>query len=426
MRLAGGWGAALVSALILSAVLAAPLASPEPAVLAGAVSPSPTTNPLTGPADQGGRPTAGEQRPAFPHWPPAAWQAGAPRPVHLDTLAGHDTRKMQAALDRARADLGLYALTLGVAVDDLGYWAGASGVALDGVTPLDGDSPVAIASITKTFTAALVLQLVDKGRLGLDDRVAPLLPGLDLSPAITVRQLLGHTSGIADLLAPMREPMSAEPERRWSGSEVIERLGGPWFTPGAAYAYSNSNYVILGLLLERVYERPFPQLLERHLLRPLHLDETGVIATRHAPSLMPPSWASAFGTSGNMYSSPSDLLEWAAALYGGRVLRPESMAEMLRFNHEDYGLGAELVRLGGRTGVGHSGLLRGFTSLLVHLPREGVTLAIVGVWQGFDPAGALTYARRGRPSILDVALRAAGVHVERSPSPSPTPAAPGG
>jgi D-alanyl-D-alanine carboxypeptidase len=422
LRLAGGWGAALVSALLLSAILAAPMASPEPAVLAGAVSPSPRSAEAAS-SPPGTALLPGETLPGFPHWPPAG--AGSARPVRMVELGGETATALQQALDRARTEQGLYSLAAGIAIDGRAYWAGASGVALDGVTPLDGNSPFAIASITKTFTAALVLQLVEDGRLELDDSVAAHLPEVGLAPEITVRDLLQHTSGLADLLAPMREPMAADPERRWTGAEVIARLGSRWFAPGADYAYSNSNYVLLGMLVERVHGVPFEQVLERRLLRPLDLDETGVLLDPDAPPLMPPAWASAFGTSGNMYSSASDLLEWALALYGGRVLQPGTLAEMLRFNEDDYGLGSEAIRLGDRVGVGHSGLLRGFTSLVVHLPGERVTLALIGTWQGFDPAGALTHSRNGQPSLLDLALDAAGVP-RSTASPTPSAAPPGG
>jgi D-alanyl-D-alanine carboxypeptidase len=299
-------------------------------------------------------------------------------------------------------------------------------VALDGVTPLDGDSPFAIASITKTFTATLVMQLVERGRIGLDDPVSAYLPEIAAVEGVTVRQLLQHTSGLADLLIPMREPMAGDPQRVWTGAEVLDRLGGPWWSPGAAYGYSNTNYVILGMLVERVYGHPFNEVLERHLLRPLGLDETGPLLSADAPPLMTPAWASAFGTSGNMYSSASDLVEWGLALYGGRVVQPETLQLMMGFNADDYGLGTEVIHLGDREGIGHSGLLRGFTSVLVQLPEEGVTIALIGNWQGFDPVGALMHARGSRPSILDVAFDAAGVPRATRPGATPTPAPPGG
>ena len=407
MRLAGGWGVALVAALILSVFLAAPLVSPKPELLAGAVSSSPRAA-VRPPAVPVPEPLPGETRPAFPHWPPAAWRSGPAGEVRFSDLPDDSAVALQQALDRVRQGLGLQAMTVGLAVDGQEYWAGASGIALDGVSAIDGDSPFVIASITKTFTAALVMQLVEAGRLSLDQEVAPLLPDVGVARGITIRQLLGHTSGIADLLAPMRKPMTDHPARHWRAEEVMARLGDPWFAPGATYAYSNSNYVLLGLLVERTYGRPFADVLERHLLRPLHLDETGVLLGRGAPKLMSRSWASAFGTSGYMYSSASDLLEWGTALYGGRVLDAETLQQMVVFNRDEYGLGTELIHLGKRSGVGHSGLLRGYTSLLVHLPKEKMTLVVIGAWQGFDPRGALLYEQtKADASILEVALQVA-------------------
>ena len=417
--MAGGWGAALVAALLLSAILAAPLAAPDPAPVAGAV---PTARPTLSAAPL--PPIPGDTQPALPRWPSA--RAGTVGAVELGDVGSQTAAQLRRALDRARAELGLYSLALGVSIDGRVGWSGASGVALDGATPLDGDSPFAIASITKTFTATLVLEAVERGRIGLDDPVSDYLPRLKAVRGVTVRQLLQHTSGIADLLHPMREPMDANPDRTWTGAEVIDHLGGRWFSPGAAYGYSNSNYVLLGMLVERIYGHDFNEVLRRHLLRPLDLDETGSLLDPDAPALMPRSWASAFGTSGNMYASVSDLVDWAMALYGGRVLAPETLVAMTTFNRDDYGLGTEAIRLGSRTGIGHSGLLRGFTSVLVHLPEENITIALVGTWQGFDPGGALLHSRNGKPSILDVILVAAGYPPEPAASATPTPAPPGG
>jgi CubicO group peptidase (beta-lactamase class C family) len=405
VRVAGGWGVALVAALVLSIFLSAPLA-PDPAVLAGAVSPTPNAA-LDTPIGADLPPPPTEVRPPFPHWPPAAWHTGPAGAVRFTQLPASSGAQLQAAVDRAREGLGLMALTVGVAVDGRSYWAGASGVAMDGATALDGDSPFAIASITKTFTAALIMELVERGRLSLDTEVATVLPEVAVPAGVTIRHLLEHTSGIADLLAPMRKPMEARPGHRFTSEAVIGRLPKPWFSPGANFGYSNSNYVLLGMVVERLYDRPFEDVLRRHLLRPLHLDETGVLLADGAPRLMTPSWASAFGTSGNMYSSASDLLEWGTALYGGRVLDADTVQQMVVFNDEDYGLGTELIHLRKRSGVGHTGLLRGYTSMLVHLPRERITLAVIGAWQGFDPRYAVLYQEEKAPSVLDVAVRVA-------------------
>ena len=155
---------------------------------------------------------------------------------------------------------------------------------------------------------------------------------------------------------------------------MIGSVPGPWFAPGASWAYSNTNYVLLGMIIERVSGQPFATLLHAPA-RPAGSEATGVLLGAGAPPLMAPSWASAFGTSGDMYASPHDLLRWGDALYGGSILSRRAMAQMLDFERHTcppgaYGMGAERIKVGEATGYEHSGLLRGFTSLMVHLPRR--------------------------------------------------------
>lgn len=407
MRLAAGWGAALAATLLLSFILAAPTTAPDAGV-------AERTPPAT-PPGASTLPYADDDLPGIPHWPPQGGGGGSDDARH-QPLPEDLGAELAAALDRARSAYGLDVLALGVRLDD-GSWTGASGLARDGETPLTGDSPFGIASITKTFTATVILQLVEEGSLALDDEVAPLLPGAQIPAGVTVQQLLSHTSGIADLLSPMRSLMKADPSRTWTGPEVLARLGAPRFAPGSDYAYSNSNYVILGMLVERVTGQPYEDVLARRLLEPLGLDDTGVLTAPDAPPLMTRSWASAFGTSGYMYSSVADLLDWSDALYGGHLLRRSSLARMLAFSEDGYGLGAQRIEVGGWTGYGHSGLLQSFTSLLVRLPDQDVTIAVIGTWQGFEPAALLTRQVDGQPAILDIALAAAGVPL---PTASPT------
>lgn len=409
MRLAGGWAVALVAVLLLSMILAAPTTAPGPVVADNDATPTARPSP--------GSTYADGDLPGIPHWPPQSGGGGAAAAARRQPLPANVDAELAAALDRARAAYGLSVLALGVRVAD-GSFTAVSGLARDGVTPLDGDAPFGIASITKTFTASIVLQLVEEGSLALDDEVAPLLPEVAIPDGVTVEQLLSHTSGIADLLAPMREPMKADPGRIWTGPEVLARLGAPRFAPGTDYAYSNSNYVVLGLLIERITGHAFADELTGRLLEPLGLDATGILTTDGAPPLMTPSWASAFGTSGFMYASVGDLLDWSDALYGGHVLRRASLARMLTFGEDGYGLGAQRIDVGALTGYGHSGLLQSFTSLLVRLPREDITIALVGSWQGFEPTALLTRQVDGQAAILDLALAAAGV-----PLPTATPAA---
>jgi D-alanyl-D-alanine carboxypeptidase len=335
-----------------------------------------------------------------PHGPDGG---GTALPIDLQPVPTTDAAALQAAIDRARTAFGLNAVAVGVSAGAQLGWSGASGRPRDGITPLSGATPFAIASVTKTFTAAIVLQLVDERRVELDAAVNDYLPEVTLARGVTVRQLLSHTSGIADLLAPMRSRLNAEPSRVWQPAEVLALLGPSTFAPGTSWGYSNTNYLIAGMLVERVTGHPFADELERRIIGPLKLIGTGVPSRGGLPYLLGVSWTSAFWTSAMLDSDAADLVRWGDALYRGAMLRADSLEQMLDFNEEGYGLGAEQYRFGGLVGHGHSGLLRGYTTLLVHLPGADLTVALLAVGHIFDATVFLTYSAPGAPSILSLA-----------------------
>ena len=338
------------------------------------------------------------------YWPvPHGAGGGTARPIDLLPVSDTEAAALQAALDRARAAFGLNAVAVGVSAGAQLGWSGASGLPRDGTTPLSGATPFAIASVTKTFTAAIVLQLADEGRVDLDAAVTDYLPELTIARGVSVRQLLGHTSGIADLLAPMRNRLNAGPSRVWQPAEVLALVGPSRFAPGTDWSYSNTNYVIAGLLIEGVTGHPFADELERRITGPLKLLGTGVPARGALPYLLGVSWTSAFWTSAMLDSDAADLVRWGDALYGGAILRPDTLGQMLDFNANGYGLGAEQYRFGGLPAYGHSGLLRGYTTLLVHIPDADLTLAVLAVGHVFDATALLTYSGPGAPSILSLA-----------------------
>jgi D-alanyl-D-alanine carboxypeptidase len=336
----------------------------------------------------------------IPHGPDGG---GTALPIDLLPVSSTQATALQAAVDRARSAFGLNAVAVGVSSGAQLGWSGASGPPRDGTTPLSGATPFAIASVTKTFTAAIVLQLVEEGRVELDAAVNAYLPELAIARGVTVRQLLGHTSGIPDLLAPMRDRLNAEPSRVWQPAEVLALLGPATFAPGTSWGYSNTNYLIAGMLVERVTGHPFGDELERRITGPLKLLGTGIPARGELPFLLGVSWTSAFWTSAMLDSDAADLVRWGDALYRGAILRADSLEQMLAFNEQGYGLGAEQYRFGGLVGYGHSGLLRGYTTLLVHLPEADLTVALLAAGHLFDATAFLTYAAPGAPSILSLA-----------------------
>ena len=330
------------------------------------------TGPITG--------VAPRLEPGVPYARPGVRTSSAPMTARA-TLA----RAFQAALDAARYDAEAFGVTFAAVRDGQVVWAGSSGVARDGRSALKPDSPMVIGSVTKTFVAATVLQLVEEGRIGLDDAVRSHLPGLQqVSREISVRQLLDHTSGLADVFNEQtRRGLEEHPERSWTSREVLATLHAPWYQPGEGWAYANTNYYLLGMIVERVTGSTLEAELQRRFLDPLDLDATRSLGPDDPTSPLEPAWATIFWGSGAMSASAADLARWGDALYdddvaGQALLGAETGREMLEVNRDDYGLGVKRLEISRRTvGYGHTGLLNAYTTLLLHLPGEDVTIALL-------------------------------------------------
>ena len=224
--------------------------------------------------------------------------------------------------------------------------------------PMTPDDRVRIASITKSFVAAVVLQLVGEKRLALSDTVERHLPGLvPGGDKITIRQLLQHTSGLYDyeqdprLLAPY---MKGNLNYTWAPKQLVA-LGvshKPLFAPGASWAYSNTNYVLLGLIVEAVTKHSLASELTRRILRPLGLHATRLGADRVMGSpaahgyfrgrdVTALNFSFAWGA-GSMVSTARDVAHFYQALLGGKLLRAQQLRQMETTVTEsggDYGLG---------------------------------------------------------------------------------------
>ncbi|MFE9746889.1 serine hydrolase domain-containing protein [Saccharothrix saharensis] len=283
-------------------------------------------------------------------------------------------------------------------VDGTGTWRGSAGVGdvRTGRAP-DPRGRIRVASVTKTFVAAVVLQLVGEGRLRLDDPVADHLPGLlPYAEPITVRQLLGHTSGVPRDITHWQTLEEVDTRR----SEAFEprrlvRLatdGVPLlFPPGTGFSYSNTGYTVLGLLVERVTGRPLAAELERRVFGPLHLRDTSFPS--YQPFLPFPAahgyerlygeqapltdvttyvWSRVWA-SGNLVSTPDDLNRFFRALLGGRLLRADLLAQMKdvrpgALGPFGYGLGLMGVTspCGGPDWWGHAGDVPGYNTWSLH------------------------------------------------------------
>lgn len=339
-------------------------------------------------------PAAPDERVAGPYAPlPAA----EPDPA-LDA-------RYQAALDAALGAGKAYGATFAVVRDGALIWTGSSGRAADGTTALEPGSGFVIGSVTKTFVAAAVLQLVAEGRVNLGEPIGRYLPEVaSVSGEVTVAQLLDHTSGLADVFNDTtRRGLEDEPERAWSTGEILASVREPWYEPGEGWAYANTNYYLLGMLVERRTGASLADELSRRFLAPLALDRTRLL-TGAAGEPLEPAWATIFWASGAMTSTAADLARWGDALYAGSVLDARSRAIMLRFNGHDHGLGVQRLELDELTGYGHTGLLDTYTTIVFHAPSQRVTLALLVNRSRVDLEAMLTAEPENGPSLLQLAI----------------------
>ena len=331
-------------------------------------------------------PVLGVPQPLEPSLPPRrpASVVAAQPPATEATASEAMAQQFQSALDTARYAAGAYGVTFAAVRDGQVVWVGSSGVERDGRTLLTPESSMVIGSVTKTFVAATVLQLVDEGRLALDDAVRDYLPDVrQVSRKITIRQLLDHTSGLADVFNDeTRRGLEEHPERTWSRSQVLSSLHAPWYQPGEGWAYANTNYFLLGMIVERITGSTLEDELAARFLGPLDLTGTRMLRPDDRSSPLPAAWTTIFWGSGNMVSSAGDLARWGDALYdddvaGRQILSAETESAMLDIHREDYGLGVKRMKISPRTAYGHTGLLNTYTTLLLHFPGDDITIALL-------------------------------------------------
>jgi D-alanyl-D-alanine carboxypeptidase len=257
------------------------------------------------------------------------------------------------------------------------------------------DMRYSIGSISKQFTAAAILILQEQGKLKLDDPVGKYVPGLTRGDEVTIRQILSHTAGYQDywpedyLMKPMEQPTT--------GQEIIDR----WakkpldFEPGTQWQYSNTNFVIAGMIVEKVSGQKLMEFLGEHIFHPLNMrsvwnsdeakltqtDATAYIRNALGPLRQAPKegrgWMFA---AGELAMTAHDLALWDESLIAQKLLQPESYREMFtevklkdgKGTH--YGLGVSVADLNGHRDISHSGEVTGFVSDNEVLVDDGVAV----------------------------------------------------
>lgn len=331
--------------------------------------------------------------------------------------------RLEAILEQTVAYRNTPGVAVYVHIPGKGMWMGARGLAnVELGIPLVPHDRFRIASVTKTFVATVVLQLAQEGTLSLDDSVERWLPRLlPNGDQITIRQLLNHTSGLYDYLndPAFDETVFRDPHRVWYPAELVRYAvqRGTYFAPGAGWFYSNTNYIVLGMIVERVSGQSLASNIRSRMLNPLKLKHTFFESAEPMPAGIVHGYVGQYDytdvdmsfawAAGGMVSTTEDLGRFADALFSGQLLDPAHTQALLDFRsvngawgapYLSYGLGVmqDIMSISGArqgrpdrdalgTVQGHTGGLVGYRSVMWYLPATGITVVVLHNRMGVDP-----------------------------------------
>jgi len=357
------------------------------------------------------------------------WKLLIPGAVAAPTAKALDTElasQLQAALEAAveGPDTQWPGAVLHVSSPELGTWAGAAGLGnAETNTPMRPHDRFRAGSLTIPVVSVVILQLVEEGRFSLDDPITAVLPEsvtgkFAHSDQMTVRMLLNHTAGTAEFMDTAMGEILADFERIWTAEEFLDFAAAqePMFAPGEAQHYSNTNYLLLGLVIEEATGRPWREEIRERVFEPLNLENT--LLPEPADATIPRDFAHGYNDLGggvmdltevanasvvgapggqSLITTAEDLARFMDAVLAGELFQKAgTLDEMLTFVDfsEDhplsvvlvgYGLGLAQAAFGsGIEGIGHSGDTQGgYTSFVFHLPAQNVTIS--GAVNRFDP-----------------------------------------
>ncbi len=312
---------------------------------------------------------------------------------------------LDAALRAARIRIHAPAATAAVVVCGRVLWADATGVLdLRSKRPANNASLFVLNSAAKTIVAAMVMLEIQDGHLSLGTRLSQFYPWLPNARQISVRMLLNMTSGLPDYLYNPRIEwmMRHRPRHNWTVDQVLTGLrtglGTPRFRPGREYQYSDTNYIVLGAILERITRRSIERGFQQLIARPLGITSATFVPTPaanarmahpyllHSNGSLTSQWIPGFGvssavwgpvfTDGGLASSSLDLARFGNALLGGRLVRATAVRQMTRIGRGDYGFGIRGRSFDGHFWLGHRGYFGGFEAEDWSDPSRQLTIAV--------------------------------------------------
>ncbi|WP_327263713.1 beta-lactamase family protein [Streptomyces sp. NBC_01232] len=342
-------------------------------------------------------PAAAVPAPA-PTPPPSPAPTPNPASDEFPRLTPAVARQLDDAVKKVLAEARIPGVIVAVSAPGKGEYVRSFGVA-DKATgaPMTPNLNMRIGSVTKTFTVTALLELVDQGKVGLDDPIGKYIDGVPNGDRITLRQLAGMRSGLFNYSADedFYKALTSDPDRPFTPQELLAySFKHPvLFEPNAKFYYCNTNLILLGLVVEKVTGVPLGRYIDREVVEPAGLGHTlfptgAEFPSPHAQGYTNqtasgkvevstdwnPSWGWAAGA---MISDLSDLRSWAKTLATGTLLTPATQAQRLKVVDALPGTGYGLGIFNVQGWIGHNGSLPGYGSLVLYLPESRATLVVL-------------------------------------------------
>lgn len=253
------------------------------------------------------------------------------------------------------------------------------------ITRSTPDTRYRIGSITKMFTACMAFQLIEDKKLGMDTKLSVYFPSIPNAGKITIGQMLGHRSGIANITDDKRYPAFSRDAK--TQKQIVGFISAiqPAFPPDSTAEYSNSNYILLGYIVEAIYKKPYQQVLKEKITQKAGMKNTFYgAAPDHKETMsyrydeqwkvVPPTHASIPGGAGAIMSTPTDLTLFLDALFAGKIISNTSL-EQMKTIRDGYGMGMFTFPFNQETFYGHNGGIDGFSSIAGRNLKDGLTIS---------------------------------------------------
>ena len=318
--------------------------------------------------------------------------------------------RMQTVLDDAIKEYKINGVSAAVILPDDRVWTGVSGFSHDTIS-IKPDMLFAIGSITKNIVAALTLKLAEDKKLSLEDPISKWLPPYTyIDSTISVRQLLNHTSGLYMFWENEKlwDELKRDREKFWTPEEVLQYIKEPHFAPGKGWRYSNTNYLLLAMIIKKVTGSKLSDELKKYFWQPLGMHDVYLSQEEAIPETQAHVYGDNFqfgelekditflprtshesityGSSG-IFISSKNLASWSHSLFTGKILSHQSMKEMMQFvefasvaNMRAYGLGTQVYDRSftyGIEAIGHGGGNIGTSAYMVYFPEYKASIVVM-------------------------------------------------